>query len=180
MISAENRSEDCSVRNLLGLPGSRNRTRTTEDSTLCGREPGGDASDNNGGSLSVDEQIALELGPSLAAGLPAEESRNNGRPDSSRQPGQIRRFHPATVSVRGSPTAKHFDQAVRNVTQSKRTPTTPSLPPPKTLEKQLPVMNLRTDGDRDKNVRCWPPTSQGKLQQPKQLDPFSVTSVISC
>jgi hypothetical protein len=122
MISAENRSEDCSVRNLLGLPGSNDRTSTTEDSTLCGREPGGDASDNNGGSLSVDEQIAPELGPSLAAGLPAEESRNNGRPDSSRQPGQIRRFHPATVSVRGSPTAKHFDQAVRNVTQSKRTP----------------------------------------------------------
>ena len=137
MISAENRSEDCSVRNLLGLPGSLDRTRTTEDSTLCGREPGGNAADNNGGSLSVDEQIASELGPSLAAGLPAEESGNNGRPDSSRQPGQIRRFHPATVSVRGSPTAKHFDQAVRNVTQSKRTATTPSLPPPKMLEKQL-------------------------------------------
>ena len=126
MISAENRSEDCSVRNLLGLPGSLDRTRTTEDSTLCGREPGGNASDNNGGSLSVDEQIASELGPSLAAGLPAEESGNNGRPNSSRQPGQIRRFHPATVSVRGSPTAKRFDQAVRNVTQSKRTATTPS------------------------------------------------------
>jgi hypothetical protein len=111
----------------------------SKDSTLCGREPGGDASDNNGGSLSVDEQIASGLGPSPAAGLPAEESRNNGRPDSSRQPGQIRRFHPATVSVRGSPTAKHFDQAVRNVTQSKRTATTPSLPRPKMLEKQPPL-----------------------------------------
>jgi hypothetical protein len=145
MISTENRSEDCSARNLLGLPGSHDRTRTTEDSTLCGREPGGDASDNNGGSLSVDEQIASELGPSPAAGLPAEDSRNNGRPDSSRQPGQIRRFHPATVSGRGSPTAKHFDQAVRNVTQSKRTPTTPSLPP---SSRQSAYTHTRT-GSRD-------------------------------
>src|SRR5258708_35882493 len=108
MISAENRSEDCSVRNLLGLPGSHDRTRTTEDSTLCGREPGGDASDNNGGRLSVDQQIASQRGPSLAAGLPAEESGNNGRPNLSRQPGQIWRVSPATVNRRACPTSTHF------------------------------------------------------------------------
>jgi hypothetical protein len=117
MISAENRGEDCPVRNLLGLPGSHDWTQTTEDSTLCGREPGGDASDRNGRSLSVDEQIASELGTSLADGSPAEESRNNGRSDSSCQPGQIRRFHPATVNIGSSPTTKYIDQAVRNVAQ---------------------------------------------------------------
>jgi hypothetical protein len=115
MISAENRSEDCSVRNLLGLAGSHDWARTTEDSTLCGREPGGDASNRNGGSLSVDEQITSDLGSSFATGLPAEESRNNGRPDSSRQLGQVRSFRPATVDVRGSPATKHSDQAVRHV-----------------------------------------------------------------
>lgn len=82
---------------------------------MCGGEPGGDASDRNGGSLSVDEQIASDLGSSLAAGLPAEESRNHGRPDWSRQPGQISWLHPATVNVRGSPAAKYSDQALWNV-----------------------------------------------------------------
>jgi hypothetical protein len=115
MISAENGSEDCSVRNLLGLPGSHDWARTTENSAVCGGEPGGDASDRNGGSLSVDEQIASDLGSSLAAGLPAEESRNHGRPDWSRQPGQISWLHPATVNVRGSPAAKYSDQALWNV-----------------------------------------------------------------
>jgi hypothetical protein len=118
MISAENRSEDCSVRNLLGLPGSHDWARTTEDSALCGGESGGDASDRNGGSVSVDEQITSDLGSSLATGLPAEESRNNGRPNSSRQLGQVRWFRPATVDVRGSPATKHSDQALWNIAQS--------------------------------------------------------------
>ncbi len=115
MISAENPSEDHSVRNLLGVPGSHGWTRATKDSTRCGCEPRRDASDRNGGRLSVNEQTASALGPSLATGLPAQESRDNGRSDSGRQLSQVRDLHPAVVNVRGSPTTKYPDQALRHV-----------------------------------------------------------------
>jgi hypothetical protein len=120
MIFADRFRENYPLRDLLDLLGSNDRARTAEDTTVRSRQPGCHASDGDGRCLSLNNQIASGLGPSVAGGLCRRAGRDYGGPDSGSQSSKIWHVYSTVATVSRYTAAEPPDPAVRDLGPDRR------------------------------------------------------------